>query len=602
MVVDSRAESLLPLLHHLAALDLARPTLRPAPRRPWWPTPRSPKQHRAHLRPARRGDGHARRPVTTSTARPSPCWVRGNVLLGLGDVAGAARAWKRAADLDPTTELVEDMSLANLAYASYCVSGDVDEALHLAARRSTSPREPRPRPGRGPRPRLRRLPPDHGRSLRARPSEPCQRPTRPSPRQQEAEPPYEWPLAHAGIGALAGLRGHAAEADTAFLRGVLLARQLENPWYEAIVRTFARRSHDARRHPPGPCRLPLGPARVRRRSVTLVGHHRPAGAGRRRRSMSGEIEAARLLAERLLDRARQPGRAGPLPDLAEPGALRRRRPGRRRRSGPTRRSRSARADRRRPSCCARPCCCWPSAMPLRAPDAIERARAPQHRRPRLRPALGGPAQPAGRTSSAAQSICVGDGAGRASAPPGPSTSCSCSPWPAAAASRPTRSADALWPDGDPAQGAEQPVDRDLRRPPGPRLARPGASTGRARSSGSTSTAPSSTSTTPCAGPGRIRPRDDRERGERRPPRRRDRRRRSRPSARRSCPRSTFEPWVPEPTAPTHLPRALTAGPGRHPVLRRAWRLPLRRLNVRVGRVSSERDGGLADAGWRSRRR
>ena len=307
MVVDSRAESLLPLLHHLTTLDL---TDRPFAQLLVALVANADVPKRTELTFSLLDEATA-----TLSARHDPdgeaiaAWVRGNVLLGLGDVAGAARAWKRAADLDPTTDLVEDMSLANLAYASYGVSGDVDDALHLAAAAVTSARQR-----------------DHGRGeglalvytaylqiMSGRFAEADEALsaadeafTRAS---QEGGPPYEWPLAHAGIGALAGLRGRAAEADTSFLRGVLLARQLENPWYEAIVRTLRadHTMHVDTRRAHADCRWALhefedvsdtwwGTIVLRvRADATLV---------------SGEVEASLKLALGALDRLENPVERG----------------------------------------------------------------------------------------------------------------------------------------------------------------------------------------------------------------------------------------------------------------------------------------------------
>lgn len=307
MVVASQYESLLPHLHHLAALDLRD--------RPFsqllvalLANAEVPKQTELTF---------ARLDAATETlaarhdtdGEAIAVWARGNVLLGLGDVANAARCWRRAADLDPTTELVEDMSLANLAYASYCVSGDVDDALHLAGSAVESARARNHGRGEG----LALVYSAHLQITAGRFGEAERALTAAeeafAAASSEAEPVYEWPLVYAGMGALAGLRGHDAAADTAFLRGVLLARQLENPWYEAIVRTF-RADHtktvDTRRAH-ADCRYAL-------HEFDALGDQWWAAIAMRVRAdaalMSGEVEAARQLALGALERLDNPVERG----------------------------------------------------------------------------------------------------------------------------------------------------------------------------------------------------------------------------------------------------------------------------------------------------
>ena len=307
MVVESRAETLLPLLHHLITLDLSD---LPFAQLLVALVANADVPKRTQLTFAMLDEATA-----TFSARPDAdgeaiaAWVRGNVLLGLGDVAGAARAWKRAADLDPTTDLVEDMSLANLAYASYGVSGNVDEALHLAAAAVGSARAR-----------------DHGRGEGlalvytaylqimsgrfAQAEEALATAAEAFGRaNQDDGPPYEWPLVYAGIGALAGLRGLPEQADTEFLRGVLLARHLENPWYEAIVRTL-RADHtmhfDSRRAHVD-CRWALHEFEdvTDRWWGTIVLRVRADAA-----LAAGEVEASRQLALGALERLENPVERG----------------------------------------------------------------------------------------------------------------------------------------------------------------------------------------------------------------------------------------------------------------------------------------------------
>jgi DNA-binding SARP family transcriptional activator len=235
LVVESRAESLLPLLHQLLSLDLS-------------------DQPFAQLLIALLANHEVPKNTTLAFERLEAAtavlvargdrdgqaiasWVRGNILLGVGDVAGAARAWRRAADLDPETDLVEDMSLANLAYASYGMNGNVTESLALATSAAASARKRNDERAEG----LALIYCAELEILAGRFEDAERALIRADEAFGEAsggEPVYEWPLAHAGIGALAALRGRREEADTAFLRGVLLARELGNPWYEAITRTF----------------------------------------------------------------------------------------------------------------------------------------------------------------------------------------------------------------------------------------------------------------------------------------------------------------------------------------------------------------------------
>ena len=307
MLVESRSQVLLPVLHHLLTLDLTGLPF-------------------AQLLVAMTANGDVPKPteiifglIDQATATLAErrdvdgealaCWVRGNALLGIGDVAGAGRAWKRAADLDPTTDLVEDMALANLAYASYGVNGDVDEALRAAAAAVASARAR-----------------DHGRGEGlalvytaylqmmagrfAQAGEALRVADEAFARASEVDgPPYEWPLVYAGIGALAGLRGLPEEADTEFLRGVLLARNLENPWYEAIVRTL-RADHtmqfDSRRAH-ADCRWALHEFEdVRDRWWGTIALRVRADAA----LAAGEVEASRQLALGALERMENPVERG----------------------------------------------------------------------------------------------------------------------------------------------------------------------------------------------------------------------------------------------------------------------------------------------------
>ncbi|MGZ4717889.1 MAG: AfsR/SARP family transcriptional regulator [Acidimicrobiales bacterium] len=234
------------------------------------------------------------------------CWVRGNVALGLGDLASASRAWRQAAELDPDAEMVEGLALANLAYGSFCETGDVEESLTLAldaAAASLARADGRAAglalvyaayfqilAGRF----------DHAdQELAAAEAAFASEPTS----------PYEWPLAHAAQGALAAIRGQTAEADAAFERGVRLAREVDNRWYEAIVRTL-RADHtvhfDARRAHVD--------ARWALRVFEELGDTWFAATARRVRAEaaleSGEVEAARLLAEGLIDHLTNPVERG----------------------------------------------------------------------------------------------------------------------------------------------------------------------------------------------------------------------------------------------------------------------------------------------------
>ena len=229
-------------------------------------------------------------------------WVRGNVLLGVGDLSGASRAWKRSIDIDPSSVLVDDLSLANLAYGSFCSTGGVDDALALAAAAVASSRER-----------------NHGRGeglglvytgylqIHAGRFDLAERSFALADDSfaAEDEAPYEWPLVFAGMGALAGIRGQIVEADTAFLRGILLSRQMQNTWYEAIVRTLRAdhtMNHDSRRAHTD--------CRFAQKVFDDVGDTWWAATARRVRAdaalAAGEIETARLLAEQLLPRLDHP--------------------------------------------------------------------------------------------------------------------------------------------------------------------------------------------------------------------------------------------------------------------------------------------------------
>ncbi len=125
----------------------------------------------------------------------------------------------------------------------------------------------------------------------------------------EPTSPYEWPLAHAAQGALAAIRGQIEEADAAFDRGLRLAREVDNRWYEAIVRTL-RADHTVRFD----ARRAHVDARWALRVFDEMGDKWFATTARRVRAEaaleSGEIEAARLLAEGLIDQLPNPVERG----------------------------------------------------------------------------------------------------------------------------------------------------------------------------------------------------------------------------------------------------------------------------------------------------
>jgi tetratricopeptide (TPR) repeat protein len=229
-------------------------------------------------------------------------WVRGMVLLGMGDLAGASKAWKQSIDMDPPSPQVDALSLANLAYGSFCENGDVEDGLTLVATAVASARARGNRRGEGVALSYTGyLQIQTGRFELAEQSFLLAH----DAFSLEAEPPYEWPMTFAGLGSLAGIRGQAIEADTAFLRGILLARQMQNTRYEAIVRLLRAdytMSHDARRA--------HADCRFAEKTFSAVDDRRWASMARRVRAdvalAAGEIETAQLLAEQLLPRLDNP--------------------------------------------------------------------------------------------------------------------------------------------------------------------------------------------------------------------------------------------------------------------------------------------------------
>src|SRR4051812_2010223 len=157
-------------------------------------------------------------------------WVRGNVQLLIGDLASASRAWRQAAELDPGAQLVEGLALANLAYGSYCETGDVEDSLALALDCASSSMARSDGRAAG----LALVYAAYFQILAGR-FERAEQELVAAEAAFASEPtsPYEWPLAHAAQGALAAIRGQIEEADAAFERGVQLAREVDNRWYEA---------------------------------------------------------------------------------------------------------------------------------------------------------------------------------------------------------------------------------------------------------------------------------------------------------------------------------------------------------------------------------
>jgi tetratricopeptide (TPR) repeat protein len=233
-------------------------------------------------------------------------WVRGNLQMALGDLAAASRAWRRAADLDPTADLVEGLALANLAYGSFCETGDVEESLALALDCASSSLDRADGRAAG----LALVYAAYFQILAGR-FEQAEHELVAAEAAFASEPtsPYEWPLAHAAQGALAAIRGQVTEADACFERGLRLAREVDNRWYEAIVRTL-RADHtvqfDSRRAHVD--------ARWARRVFEEVGDTWFATIARRVRAeaalVSGEVEAAQLLAEGLIDHLSNPVERG----------------------------------------------------------------------------------------------------------------------------------------------------------------------------------------------------------------------------------------------------------------------------------------------------
>jgi hypothetical protein len=147
LLLDSRSDELTPAVDQLVELDLATyPRAQILVAMVAHATVPKRSDRAAELLDAadatlvERGDG---------SGAALAAWVRGNILLTLGDLAGAARAWGREVELDPEADLVEDLSLANLAYGSFCVNGNVTEALELAQAAVASATEHRHGRGRG---------------------------------------------------------------------------------------------------------------------------------------------------------------------------------------------------------------------------------------------------------------------------------------------------------------------------------------------------------------------------------------------------------------------------------------------------------------------
>ncbi len=233
-------------------------------------------------------------------------WVRGNVHLIIGDLAAASRAWRRAAELDPGADLIEGLALANLAYGSFCETGDVEDSLLLALDCATSSLHRADGRAAG----LALVYAAYFQILAGR-FERADQEIVAAEAAFASEPtsPYEWPLAHAAQGALAAIRGLTEEADAAFDRGVRLAREVDNRWYEAIVRTL-RADHTVRYD----ARRAHVDARWALRVFEEIGDTWFANTARRVRAEaaleSGEVEAARLLAEGLIDQLPNPVERG----------------------------------------------------------------------------------------------------------------------------------------------------------------------------------------------------------------------------------------------------------------------------------------------------
>ena len=300
LLLDSRSDELTPAIDELAALELAA-----------FPRAQILAAMVAHATVPKRSDLAADlldQADATLTERADAAgaalaaWVRGNVLLTFGDVAGAARAWARAVELDPDADLVEDLSLANLAYGSFCLDGNVTGAVELAEAAVNAATEHRHGRGRG-------LALVYEGYLRAHAGqfEHAERAFAEALAVFGAESPpaYEWPLAFAGQASLAAMRGQIEAADRGFLEAISLTDRMGNEWFEAIVRTlradFTLR-HDSRRAH-ADCRFAL-------RVFDRLGDTWWAATARRVRAdaalASGEIEAARLLTDKLLPQLTNP--------------------------------------------------------------------------------------------------------------------------------------------------------------------------------------------------------------------------------------------------------------------------------------------------------
>ena len=300
IVLDGRADDLMPILDQLAVLDL---TDRPyaqilVGQLAGISVPRQTELALALLDSAAatladRGE---------SDGEAMVWWARGNVLLVQGDVAGAARAWKCALDLDPGSDLIEELSLALLAYGSFCIDGHIPDALVLADTAISTSR------ARG-----------HGRGeglglifqgylhVHSGDFAQAQRSFELAEAAYAREPasPYEGPLAAAGRGGVAGLRGQRAEADTAFDAAVDLAASADNIWVEAIARTLRADStlrYESRRAH-ADCRFAI-------KVFDEIGDSWWGARARRARAeaalTSGELEAAILLVEKLLPTSENP--------------------------------------------------------------------------------------------------------------------------------------------------------------------------------------------------------------------------------------------------------------------------------------------------------
>ena len=229
-------------------------------------------------------------------------WAHGNQLLSVGDLEGASAAWRLAVQLDPTVDPVEGLALANLAFTSYCLDGRVPAALAMAGEAAEAARER----GHG---RAEGLALVHCGYLEAVAGQlsAAEASFRAADQVFAAQPTMsiEWPMAQAGLGSLAAIRGAPAEADDAYLCGLLLARELHSSRDEAIVR-LQRAGHTAdldARQAHVDCRYAL-------HTFEALGDRWWANEARMVRAQaalaSGEPEAARMVADALSPRLTNP--------------------------------------------------------------------------------------------------------------------------------------------------------------------------------------------------------------------------------------------------------------------------------------------------------